>query len=160
MSTSEAQVMARALYDSVMGSTLSSLRAAATKLAAGGTGVTAARVDEALPGAPAPIRNFVLLLAQEGKLGELPQVVRAFEQQAETQAATVPAEVISASVLNAVQQAKVAAQLAASYGERLDLSFTVDPSILGGLVIRVGDQVFDNSARSRLSAVQRSMLSS
>ena len=160
MSTSEAQVMARALYDSVMGSTLSSLRAAATKLAAGGTGVTAARVDEALPGAPAPIRNFVLLLAQEGKLGELPQVVRAFEQQAETQAATVPAEVISASVLDAAQQAKVAAQLAVSYGERLDLSFTVDPSILGGLVIRVGDQVFDNSARSRLGAVQRSMLSS
>ena len=160
MSTSEAQVMARALYDSVMGSTLSSLRAAATKLAAGGTGVTAARVDEVLPGAPAPIRNFVLLLAQEGKLGELPQVVRAFEQQAETQAATVPAEVISASVLDAAQQAKVAAQLAVSYGERLDLSFTVDPSILGGLVIRVGDQVFDNSARSRLGAVQRSMLSS
>lgn len=160
MSTSEAQVMARALYDSVMGSTLSSLRAAATKLAAGGTGVTAAHVDEVLPGAPAPIRNFVLLLAQEGKLGELPQVVRAFEQQAETQAATVPAEVISASVLDAAQQAKVAAQLAVSYGERLDLSFTVDPSILGGLVIRVGDQVFDNSARSRLGAVQRSMLSS
>lgn len=160
MSTSEAQVMARALYDSVMNSTVSSLRVAASKLSSGGTAVTRARVDEVLPEAPANIRNFVLLLAQEGKLGELSQVVRAFEQQAATQANTTPAEVISASVLDAAQQAKVAAQLRASYGDRLDLSFSVDPSILGGLVIRVGDQVFDNSARSRLSAVQRSMLSS
>jgi len=152
--------MARALYDSVMSSTLSSLRAAASKLSSGGTTVTRARIDEVLPEAPANIRNFVLLLAQEGKLGELSQVVRAFEQQAATQASTTPAEVISASVLDAAQQAKVVAQLRASYGDRLDLSFTVDPSILGGLVIRVGDQVFDNSARSRLSAVQRSMLSS
>lgn len=160
MSTSEAQVMARALYDSVMSATLASLRAAATQLTSGGASTTRARVDEVLSNAPAQVRNFVLLLAQEGKLGDLPQIVSAVEQYAATQNASTSAEVISATVLDAVQQARVADQLRAKYGERLDLHFRVDPSILGGLIIQVGDQVFDNSARSRLSAVQRSMLSS
>ncbi|MBC8160993.1 MAG: ATP synthase F1 subunit delta [Roseiflexaceae bacterium] len=160
MSTSEAQVMARALYDSVMSTTLDSLRTAASKLASGGTSVTPARVDEVLPGASTPVRNFVLLLAQDGQLGALAQVTQAFEQYAAAQNSRLPAEVISATVLDAAQHARVVDQLHASYGDRLELTFSVDPSILGGLVIRIGDQVFDNSARSRLSAVQRSLLSS
>ena len=161
MSTSEAQVMARALYYSVIGVMLGSLRTAATQLAAGGAAVTRARVDEILPpDTPVQVRNLVLLLAQEGKLRELPQIVSTFEQFASAQTMATSAEVISAVALDTAQQAKVAQQLRATYGDRLDLHFNVDPSILGGLVIRVGDQVFDNSARSRLSAVQRSMLSS
>lgn len=160
MSTSEAQVMARALYDSVISATLGSLRAAATQLTSGGAGVTRARVDEVLSNAPAQVRNFVLVLAQEGKLGDLPQIVSAVEHYAAAQSTSTSAEVTSANALDAAQQARIADQLRATYGERLDLHFRVDPSILGGLIIQVGDQVFDNSARSRLSAVQRSMLSS
>jgi F-type H+-transporting ATPase subunit delta len=40
----------------------------------------------------------------------------------------------------------------------LDVKFSVDESLIGGLVIRVGDQVLDNSLRSRLGAIQRNML--
>lgn len=161
MSTSEAQVMARALYDSILNATLGSLRAAANQLAAGGAGVTQARVDAALPAdTPPQIKNFVLLLAQENQLNELPRVVSALEQYATSQTATLTGDVTSAITLDAAQQTRITNELQARYGERLDLQFLVDPSILGGLVIRVGDQVLDNSVRTRLSAVQRSMLSS
>ena len=72
----------------------------------------------------------------------------------------ISSDVTSAVELDAAQREKIAAELRATYGERLDLSYTVDPSIIGGLIIRVGDRVLDNSLRTRLSAVQRSMLSS
>lgn len=161
MSTSEAQVMARALYDSVLSATLGSLRAAANQLAVNGAGVTRARVDEVLPAdTPQQVKNFVLLLAQENMLNELPRVVGALEQYATSQNATLTGEVTSAIALDATQQAKITSELQAKYGERLDLQWSVDPSILGGLIIRVGDQVLDNSVRTRLSVVQRNMLSS
>lgn len=156
MSTSEAQVMARALYDSVISAMLGSLRTAA-----GGVSTNTAQLAESLPAdAPQQVRTFVALLARDGQLGKLPYVVSALEQYAANQTTTISGEVISANALDVAQQTKISDQLRASYGEKLELQFSVDPSILGGLVIHVGDQVFDNSARTRLNAVQRSMQSS
>lgn len=162
MTTSEAQVLARALYDSLISATLGSLRTAAGRLAVGNGEVSAAQVDEALPpDTPLQVRNAILLLTQQGKLGDLDTVARSFELLAAAKAEKpLSAEVISAAALDTAQQANVQQQLHQTYGERLDLRFSVDPSILGGLIIRVGDQVFDNSARTRLNAVQRSMMSS
>ena len=158
MSTSEAQIMARALYDSVLSAMLSSLRGSASRFAAGNT---VGQPEQALPAdAPPQVRNFVALLARDGQLSKLPAVVSALEQYAASQSTVMSGEVVSATELDAAQQGKIIEQLRASYGERLDLHFSVDPSILGGLVIHIGDQVFDNSARTRLSAVQRSMQSS
>ena len=55
---------------------------------------------------------------------------------------------------------QIVSDLRGRYGERLDLRFGVDASLIGGLIIRVGDQVLDNSLRARLSAIQRNMLAS
>jgi F-type H+-transporting ATPase subunit delta len=58
------------------------------------------------------------------------------------------------------QRAKIASELRERYGDGLELRFSVDPSLIGGLIIRIGDQVLDNSLRARLSAIQRNMLAS
>jgi F-type H+-transporting ATPase subunit delta len=58
------------------------------------------------------------------------------------------------------EQATTIADLRGEYGQGLVVHFTVDESLIGGLIVRVGDQVLDNSLRTRLSAVQRSMLTS
>jgi len=50
--------------------------------------------------------------------------------------------------------------LRGKYGEGLTVHFDVDASLIGGLIVRVGDQVLDNSLRTRLSAVKNSMLTS
>lgn len=70
------------------------------------------------------------------------------------------AEVISAVPLEQPQQEAIIQQLRAKYGPTLDVRFVEDPSILGGLIVRVGDRVLDTSVRSRLAQVQQRMLAS
>jgi F-type H+-transporting ATPase subunit delta len=70
------------------------------------------------------------------------------------------AEVASAVELTAPQQDSIIQQLRAKYGPALDVKFVVDEAILGGLIVRVGDRVLDDSVRSRLAEVQQRMLAS
>ena len=70
------------------------------------------------------------------------------------------AEVTSAVQLQQSQQDAVIQQLRGKYGPALAVKFIVDPALLGGLVVRVGDRVLDNSVRSRLATVQQQMLAS
>jgi F-type H+-transporting ATPase subunit delta len=163
VSTSEAQVAARALYDSLIGGTLQALRSAAAKLegASGNGPDVVARIDAALPAeTPRDVRNFVLALAREGALDRLPAIVKAFERYSQSEARQLDGEVISAVPLDEAQRAKITSELRERYGDGLELRFSVDPSLIGGLIIRIGDQVLDNSLRTRLSAIQRNMLAS
>ncbi len=163
MSTSEAQVFARALYDSVVGGVLQALRAAAAKLeGVDGAGPDVeARIDAALPAeAPREARNFLLALAREGALEQLPAIIQALERYSQGEARVLSSEVISAVPLSEPQRMKIVDELRARYGDRIEVRFSVDPSLIGGLIIRVGDQVLDNSLRARLSVIQRNMLAS
>ena len=74
--------------------------------------------------------------------------------------ARLDAQVTSAVELNDEQRKRIAADLRSRYGEQVQVAFNVDDSLIGGLVVRIGDQVLDNSLRTRLSAVQRNMASS
>lgn len=163
MSTSEAQVSARALYDSLVGGALKALRAASARLqseADDGADVEG-RIAAALPAdAPREVRNFLLALAREGALERLPEIVRAFEGYSEGGVKTLSGEVVSAVALDEAQRDRIRTDLRARYGDGLELRFGVDPTLIGGLIIRIGDQVLDNSLRTRLSAVQRNMLAS
>jgi len=106
------------------------------------------------------VRNILLTLAREDKLDLLPTVAQSFEQYSQSSARPLTGEVISAIELDDQQRAKITNDLRARYGDRLELRFSADPSLIGGLIIRIGDQVLDNSLRARLSAVQRNMLAS
>ncbi|HJZ48481.1 MAG TPA: ATP synthase F1 subunit delta [Roseiflexaceae bacterium] len=163
MSTSESQVYARALYDALIGGTQQALKAAAKRL--DGVQGDAATLEQqaiaALPAdAPREARNFLTTLAREGKLDLLPAVLQSFEQYGQSNARPLSGEVISAVELDEQQRAKITNELRRRYGERLEVHFGVDPSLIGGLIIRIGDQVLDNSLRARLSAIQRNMLAS
>lgn len=68
--------------------------------------------------------------------------------------------VISAVPLEQQQQNAIIQELRDKHGVALAVNFEVDPAILGGLIIQVGDQVLDESVRSRLIAVQQRMLAS
>ena len=163
MSTSDSQVYARALYDGLVGDAQKALKAAA-KLLDGAQGDPAKLEQQAITALPADapreVRNFLVALARDGKLALLPAVIQSFEQFGQSNARPLTGEVISAIELDEPQRAKIADDLRKRYGERLDLRYSVDASLIGGLIIRIGDQVLDNSLRARLSAVQRSMLAS
>jgi F-type H+-transporting ATPase subunit delta len=161
VSTSESQVYARALYEALIGAAQRTLGAAAEKLVGsqGNGAQLEQQIGAALPAdAPRELRNFLLTLARDGKLDLLPAVLQSFEQYSQSNTRPLTGEVISAVELDEQQRAKVTNDLRGRYGERLELHFSVDPSLIGGLIIRIGDQVLDNSLRARLSAVQRNML--
>jgi F-type H+-transporting ATPase subunit delta len=161
VSTSEAQVIARALYDALVSQALQALRAAARST--DGTGdLTAERLTAILPAeTPREVRNLLTALAAEKRMGSLAAVTQAFEQYAQSAAGRpLEGEIISAVELDPTQRTHILDDLRGRYGERLELRYSVDPTLIGGLIIRVGDQVLDNSLRTRLSVVQRNMLTS
>ncbi|GAB4111455.1 MAG: ATP synthase F1 subunit delta [Roseiflexaceae bacterium] len=161
MSTSEARDAARALFDALVGGALQSLKAAAPQL----QGVRSdspdlqARINAALPADASPIvGRFLAGLAGAGALGELSAVVREFERLAQQGGAQrLSGEVTSAVVLTDAQQSRIAADLRERYGEGLQVAFRVDETLIGGLIIRIGDQVLDNSLRTRMGSVQRTL---
>jgi F-type H+-transporting ATPase subunit delta len=142
---------------------LQALRTAAVKLegASGDSSNVEVRINAALPAeAPREVRNLLLALAREATLDRLPAIVKAFERYSQGEARQLDGEVISAVQLDDGQRTKIASELRERYGDGLDLRFSVDSSLIGGLIIRIGDQVLDNSLRTRLSAIQRNMLAS
>lgn len=72
--------------------------------------------------------------------------------------APTTADVTSAVDLSAEQRAKIEGELRGRYGATLDITYNVDPAVLGGLIVRVGDKVLDTTVRQRLNAVQRNMM--
>lgn len=159
----DTRAIASTLFDSLMGTALDQLRAAAPKLAAvGAKGDPSAAITAALPADAMPqVRNFLLGLAQERLLDQLPAVIDALAGIAAGAAVqVVDANITSALDLSAAQKDMIVRDLRQRYGQELAVTFSVDPSLIGGLIIRVGDQVLDNSLRTRLSAVQRNMLAS
>lgn len=160
MSSTEARTYARALYETLIANAVEQLRQAATRL--GGGPLTAERIAAALPNGSTPeLHNFLALLARDGAVGQLTAISDSLESYVVRGGPqTLDAEVTSAVALDEAQQGRITADLRQRYGEQLAVSFAVDPDLIGGLIIRVGDQVLDNSIRTRLSAVQRTMMTS
>lgn len=159
MTTSDTQMIARALQEALNGAALKSLRVAAEAVR---NGASSADSVNAVLGADAPreVRNVVATLAAAGRLNSIEAVVKAFESATSRGTQALEATVTSAVALSDAEQATTIADLRGKYGQGLEVEFAVDESLIGGLIVRVGDQVLDNSLRTRLSAVQRSMLTS
>lgn len=160
--TVDAKALAGTLYDALLGSATEQLQTVASKLAGTGGDDLAQRINAALPADALPqVRNFLLGLAKEGLLDQVDAVADAFVRLTTSPSAqAIESVVTSAVALDAAQQAAILADLRSRYGADLSATFAVDASLIGGLLIRVGDRVLDNSLRTRLSAVQRNMLTS
>ncbi len=109
------------------------------------------------PHTPPQIVNLLLAMGQNGDLALLPQVAAALNEVATGRRAPAKAEVASADELSAEQKEQIRAKLAAEYGSDLDFSFKVDPALLGGLRVRVGDRLIDNSVANRLAKLRESL---
>jgi F-type H+-transporting ATPase subunit delta len=95
-------------------------------------------------------QNFIKLLVENRRLDVLPEIVAHYEVQRAEAEGTVQAQVTSAYALTAEQQQKIAAALQTRLGRAIEVTNTVDQSLLGGVIIRAGDTVIDGSARGQL----------
>ena len=94
--------------------------------------------------------NFLGLLAQNGRARDLGAVIAGFERLYAKHAGIVAAEVVSAQPLDAKQLAAIKTALNATLGMAPELTSRVDPSLLGGLKVKVGSKLFDASLKTKL----------
>jgi F-type H+-transporting ATPase subunit delta len=102
-------------------------------------------------------RNFLGVLAENRRVGELPAVIRSFQAIAAAQRGEVTADVATAHPLTADQLAVLEQKLRAREGRTVKVKTRVDPDLLGGIVVTIGSRRVDNSIRTRLNSLAQAM---
>ncbi|MBC2664986.1 F0F1 ATP synthase subunit delta [Novosphingobium flavum] len=102
-------------------------------------------------------RNFLGVLAGNRRLAALPEIIRAFSSIAAADRGEVTAEVTSAHPLTDIQLHALTAKLEGREGRTVKLKTSVDPDLLGGLVVRIGSKQIDSSIRTRLNSLAQAM---
>jgi F-type H+-transporting ATPase subunit delta len=95
-------------------------------------------------------QNFVRVLAEHGRLALMPEIVRLFEQESANFNKRSRVEVITAYRIPTKQQQTIKEAMERRLGQEIDLSVTIDRSLIGGVIIHAGDLVIDASLRGRL----------
>lgn len=100
------------------------------------------------------VANFLKVVAKNRRLFVLPGIIRAYRAIVARERGEVTAEVASAHELSADQEKDLRATLKDVTGKDVMLHVTVDPSLLGGLVVKVGSRQIDTSLRTKLSSLK------
>jgi F-type H+-transporting ATPase subunit delta len=119
----------------------------------------AAKLAEMLSGhVSGPVLNLVQLMLRRGRIEDLPRVASEFRRLDDERQGIVHAVVTSAAELTQDEVRALTARLEQTTGGRISLEVDVDPSLLGGLVVRVGDRMIDGSVRGRLERLRNQLL--
>lgn len=102
-------------------------------------------------------QNLVRILAENERLGEMAGVAAVFEQERDRIEGRSHVEVTSAFELTEKQQQSIGESMSKRLGSEVDVSVTVDKSLIGGVIIRAGDTVIDASLRGRLNQLGQSL---
>jgi len=103
------------------------------------------------------VANFLKLVAQNGRLFALDAIIVSFRELAAAARGEVTAEVTSAAPLTSEQAGALAQTLKAKIGKSVTLNQFVDPSLIGGLQVKVGSQLIDSSLKTKLAAMKIAM---
>jgi len=108
-------------------------------------------------GASALTTKFILTLAAKRRLFALPEIVRSFQDMLARQRGEVSAQVTSAQALSESQLSELRAVLKSRLGRDPRIETRIDPSLLGGLVVKVGSRMIDSSLRTKLQGIRVAM---
>ena len=108
-------------------------------------------------GAGDVVKNFVGLVAKNGRAKELSSMAIAFSEELAARRGEVLAEVISARELSTSQVNALTDALSKEMGSKVQIEPKIDASILGGLIVRVGSKMIDSSLKSKLQKLKLSL---
>ncbi|WP_419163230.1 ATP synthase F1 subunit delta [Candidatus Palauibacter sp.] len=115
-------------------------------------------IRDALSGrAPAPFVRFLLVVLDRRRQRVLPGIARAYRDLLDERAGRVRAAVTLPFEADAGVQAEVVSALERRFDREIDAEFRADPNILGGVIIRVGDELLDASLRRQLERMRREL---
>nr|WP_238939570.1 F0F1 ATP synthase subunit delta [Marivita cryptomonadis] len=103
------------------------------------------------------MQNVLALMASKRRLFVLPQMINRLRDQIAEEKGEVTADVVSAVKLTAAQSKELANTLKTKVGKDVKINATVDESLIGGLVVKVGSKMIDTSIRSKLNSLQNAM---
>ena len=112
-------------------------------------------LDRTVKDADPVVQNFLKLLIQNHRMPVVFRVRRNYDALWEQENRLLPVEVTSAVELDEGTVRQIGDRIAEQTGKRVDLSSRVEPDILGGIVVRVGNSVLDASVRNRLESLRR-----
>ncbi|GAB3402147.1 F0F1 ATP synthase subunit delta [Massilia agilis] len=102
----------------------------------------------------AEAKNFIAMLAENGRVALLPEIGAQFQVLKNAQEGAADATIYSAFEISAGQLSQLVATLEKKFGRKLNPTVTVDPSLIGGVRVVVGDEVLDTSVRAKLQQMQ------
>jgi F-type H+-transporting ATPase subunit delta len=112
-------------------------------------------LERAIDGADPILVNFLKLLIENHRMPVLFRVRRAYDAMWEEENKLLPVSVTSAVELDNTTISQIGDRIAEQTGRKVELSSTVEPDILGGIVVRVGNAVLDASVRNRLEQLRK-----
>ncbi len=163
---------AEALFDAAVGEkTVPAYRASLDKLSLGLATSFRALRDPSVPlrqrqaalarateGEPAAIRSVLQLLLERDRVGLLPQIAAAFGDLVDRYLGVARAKISTAVALDDARRAQLVARLEKASGTKIRATFVVDPSLIGGAKVQIGDHLIDSSLAAQLQALRRSIV--
>jgi F-type H+-transporting ATPase subunit delta len=103
------------------------------------------------------VGNFLGVLGHNGRLAQLPAIIRGYKGLAAAHRGETSAEVVSAHPLDAEQLGALKDKLRQRFGREVAIEAKVDPAILGGLIVKMGSRQIDGSIRTKLNSLAHAM---
>ena len=118
-----------------------------------------AALGAALTGEPPAIRSLMVLLLETDRIGLVPQIALAFGDLVDRRDGVAKARITTAVSLTDSEQRDLVTRLARESGRKLRVTFAVDPTLVGGAKVQIGDHLIDSSVRAKLAALGRQLAS-
>jgi F-type H+-transporting ATPase subunit delta len=104
------------------------------------------------------LRNLIAVLISNDRIAQVSDVADAYRRLLQEQIGIRPAEIVTARELDSKEREDLVTELAKLAGSKIQASFTLDKSILGGTVVRIGSTVYDGSVRGRLERLKEALI--
>ena len=105
-------------------------------------------------GAGKVVRNFLFVVVDHRRVSLLPEIIAAFQEVIRQRLGVAEAEVVSATEMNEGQKANLLRTLERLTGKSIQAKYSLEPGLLGGAVVRIGDTIYDGSLRQRLNEMR------
>ena len=118
----------------------------------------AAALEDVFAGGDELLRNFLLVLVDKGRIGELEVIAQEFERLVSASEGVLSAELTTAIELSDDDERRLLKQIEDASGRKVEATRHVDPGLIGGIVLQVGSHRLDASVRGRLDRLRRTLV--
>jgi F-type H+-transporting ATPase subunit delta len=116
-------------------------------------------LTSALAGEPTPVRSLVVLLLEKDRIALVPQIALAFGDLVDRRDGIAKARITTAVPLDEAARRELVSRLERESGRKLRTTFAVDPTLIGGAKVQIGDHLIDSSIDAKLTALGRQLAS-